>query len=150
MASPYPQAAPGARARPTTVTAASWLLYLIGVLQLLSVPVALLTLGPTRNAVRDAIANDPNAQSAASAIETVTTIAVIVGVVIALLFAAAWIVLGMLDARGKNPARIITWVLGGIFLCCTGFGLLGNAVSGMFTPSNTNGVNQAEIQRQIN
>jgi hypothetical protein len=126
------------------------LLYLVGVLQLLSIPIALLTLGPTRKAVRDAIASDPNAQSAASAIETITTVAVIVGVVIAILFAVAWIVLGMLNARGKNPARIITWVLGGIFLCCTGFGLVGNAFSSMFTPGSANGVDQAEIQRQIN
>jgi hypothetical protein len=144
-----PASGPGAPVRPATVTYASWLLYLVGALQLISVPIALLTLGPTRKAVDDAIANDPNAQSAASAIQTITTVAVVIGVVIALLFGVCWIILGMLNARGKQPARIVTWVLGGLFLCCLGFGLVGNAFGNAFSRGTTTAADQAEIQRQI-
>jgi hypothetical protein len=142
--------APGTR--PATVTYASWLLYLVAALQLIGIPVALLVLGPTRNAVRDVVASDPNTSSVASTIETATTIGVVVGVAFGLLFAAAWVVLGMLDARGKNVARIVTWVLGGVFLCCTGFGLIGNAIGNAFSGlgGNTGGVNQADVQNKIN
>jgi hypothetical protein len=145
-----PASGPGAPVRPATVTYASWLLYLVGALQLISVPVALLTLGPTRKAVADAIAKDPNAKNAASAIETITTVAVVIGVIVALLFAVAWIVLGLLDSRGKQAGRIITWVLGGLFLCCLGFGLIGNAFGNAFSRGTTTAADQAEIQRQIN
>lgn len=49
----------------------------------------------------------------------------------ACLTVAAAIIFGVLAfflLRGANVARIITWVLGGLSLCCTGFGVIGLAM----------------------
>jgi hypothetical protein len=47
-------------------------------------------------------------------------------------------------------ARIITWVVLGISLCCNGLGLLGAAAGGMLSaPESSSGIDQQELQRRI-
>jgi hypothetical protein len=58
-------------------------------------------------------------------------------VVINLLFAAGLAVLGIFNNRGRNGARITTWVLGGISLCCSGFGLAGTALTSSMNLDST-------------
>jgi hypothetical protein len=45
------------------------------------------------------------------------------------LFAAGLAILGIFNNRGRNGARITTWIIGGIALCCSGFGLAGTALT---------------------
>ena len=45
------------------------------------------------------------------------------GAVVQLLFAAGFVVLGLLNSRGRNASRITTWVIGGLGVCCAGINL---------------------------
>ncbi len=40
------------------------------------------------------------------------------------IFAACYVVLGLLNNKGKRPARILSWILSGIGLLCCGTGAL--------------------------
>jgi len=139
---------PGRPVRPATVTYAVYLLYLLAALQVVGTIAGLATLGPTREATREALGDNPNVDT----ILGVTTFFTVFSIAIGLLFAVAWVVLAVFDGRGSNPARIVTWVLGGIFLCCSASLLVGtvagNAFSGMGGPGG-GGIDQAELQRRI-
>ena len=114
--------------RPATVTVASYLLYAMAALQVLAAVVELAVLGDTRQAYDEAYAGTALADSGGS-FATATTV---LGAVVGLLFAAGYVVLGIFDGKGKNPARIVTWVFGGLAICCGSFGLIGN-VGGSFS-----------------
>ena len=53
------------------------------------------------------------------------------------LLAAGMVVLAIFNAKGKNPSRIVTWVLGGILLCCNGGGLLLSQLTSSIQTGNT-------------
>ncbi|GAA4463476.1 hypothetical protein GCM10023170_069750 [Phytohabitans houttuyneae] len=137
---------PGAPRRPGTVTISSYLLYLYAALGLLGVIIGLSVIGTTSDVYREAY----EGTSAEGAEAFVTVTSVIVGV-IGLLFAIAFVVLAIFNNRGKNPSRIVTWVLGGISLCCSGVSLAGSAFSNsMNFDSGQNDVPDAsEIQRRL-
>ena len=93
--------------------------------------------------------------TAAEGTEGIIVGASVVGAVINLLFAAGLAILGIFNNRGRNGARITTWVLGGISLCCSGFGLAGTALtSSMNFDSSTSGANagpsSAEVEAALN
>jgi hypothetical protein len=69
--------------------------------------------------LKDEIADVPNAET----IQTATMWGAIGGAVIAGLFAIGNLVLGLLVRKGKNPARIVTWVFSGIAVLCYGCSL---------------------------
>lgn len=116
------------QSRPPVVTWASYALYALGALQVISGVVALAVLGPMKAAYEEAFANIPDGAKLAG---TAATVGGVVGLLIALLFAAGFVVLGVLDGKGKNPARIVTWVLAGLGVCCFGAGAAGQAVGNM-------------------
>jgi hypothetical protein len=131
------------------VTAASYLLYLIAALQIIGGIVAISTIDAMRKAYEVAYADFPDLRSNADAIATASAVG---GLVIALLFAAGFITLGILDGKGKNPARIVTWVLAGISVCCFGFGALGSAFSNMLSGiggGNANAPRPGDIQNAL-
>jgi hypothetical protein len=130
------------------VTVASYLLYLVAVLEVLSAILVFTTLGTTTDAIKDAYADTSlNADEAGSVIGVVYGI----GAGISLLLAAGFAVLGIFNGRGKNPSRIVTWVVGGIALCCVGAGLGGNALAGSLEDRSTAGApTQTEIQNRLN
>jgi hypothetical protein len=137
----------GARVRPATVTYACYLLYLLAALQVISAIVQFSVLGAYSDVMKRAFENS----SMGNTVATTTTIFLAGAAVIGLLFAAAWVVLAILDSRGKQAARIVTWVLLGLSLCCGGYGLVGNATGGIGT--NSRGVegapSQSELQRML-
>jgi len=141
-------AAPPVKARPSTVTISSYLLFLIAALQLVGLIVALSVMGTMQQVYEDAYAGTDM-----EAVSTFTTISLIAGAIFGLLIAAGLVVLALLNNRGKNPSRIVTWVLGGIFLCCSGGGLaLGAAGSALPTgPTSTdpNMPDPAQVQRDL-
>jgi hypothetical protein len=148
VSDPMNPAVPPARRRPGSVTVSSYLLILVAALQVIGLVIALSVLSGTREAYKEVFAGTEMANQA----ETFATATLVGTAVIGLLVAVGLVVLAMLNNRGKNASRIVTWVLGGLFLCCVGAGLAvstaGNAI-GMNNANNANAPDQAEIQRAL-
>ncbi|WP_460849199.1 hypothetical protein, partial [Phytohabitans suffuscus] len=143
MADPTSPAVP---ARPATVTISSYLLYLYAALGLIGVVIGLSVIGTTSDVYREAY----EGTSAEGAEAFVTVTSVIVGVV-GLLFAVAFVVLAIFNNRGKNASRIVTWVLGGVSLCCSGVSLAGSAFSSSmnFESGQSDVPDASEIQQRL-
>ncbi|MFY1696907.1 MULTISPECIES: hypothetical protein [unclassified Solwaraspora] len=148
MSDPNP-AAPPVKARPSTVTISSYLLFLTAALQVVGLIVALSVTGTMQQVYEDAYADFDGME----AIGTITTVTTIAGAIFGLLVAAGLVVLALLNNRGKNPSRIVTWVLGGIFLCCSGGGLALGAAGSALTPDTSgtdpNMPDPAQVQRDL-
>jgi hypothetical protein len=148
VSNPMNPAAPATRRRPGSVTASSYLLILVAVIQVINMVIALSVAGKMREAYKAAYAGTNMADQA----ETVASITAIATAVIGVLVAAGLVVLALLNNRGKNPSRIVTWVLGGLFLCCSGVGLAFSAAGNAFGMNNANNGNApspAEVQRAL-
>lgn len=139
----YPQQP--VRVRPGIVTISSYLLIFYAVLALIDTVIGLTTLGTYQEIYRDAYAGTD-----AEGLEGAVAFMVVAMSLVRLLFAAGLVVLALLNNRGMNTARIITWVVGGIALCCTGVGLTfaaaGSAVGG---EASDDVVSQEEINRRL-
>src|SRR5438046_1566923 len=108
------------RGRPTTVTVAVILLYVAAGLEVINAIASIASYSAYNNAYKAAYAGTSLANQSSTA-----GVQVVVTVVISLILAAIFTVLAFLDGRGNRVGRILTWVLGGLALCCTGsaFGL---------------------------
>ncbi|MFI5926695.1 hypothetical protein ACIA3K_12000 [Micromonospora sp. NPDC051543] len=138
-----------ARQRPSTVTISSYLLYLFLACQVISLIITLSTIGKTRDVLRDAYAG-----STADGADQVANFFYAFGLgsaLIVLLLAVVLGVLAMFNNQGKNGARITTWIVGGIMVCCTGGSLLSGAAGGFNTGGNTGGdmPSAEEIRRRL-
>jgi len=128
------------------VTFAVYAMFAIAAFQLVGMVLSVANVGTTVDAIRDAAGTGPDVDSMIS----ITKVSAYGGVVVYLLFAAGWILLGLFDLRGKQVARIITWVLAGLSLCCTSAGLFSVAASNLTAGNNQiNGVSASEIQRRV-
>lgn len=143
MADPTSPAAP---ARPGSVTISSYLLYLYAALGLIGVIIGLSVIGTTSDVYRDAYEG-----TSAEGTEAFVTVVSVIVAVVGLLFAIAFVVLAVFNNRGKNASRIVTWVLGGISLCCSGVSLAGSAFSSSmnFDSGQSDVPDSAEIQRRL-
>jgi len=137
---------PAAAARPGSVTISSYLLYLYAALGLIGVIIGLSVIGTTSDVYREAYEG-----TSAEGTETFVTVVSVIVAVVGVLFAVAFAVLAIFNNRGKNASRIVTWVLGGISLCCSGVSLAGTAFSNsMNIDSGQNDVPDAsEIQNRL-
>jgi hypothetical protein len=135
-----PMAAP--RKRPGVVTAAGLLLIVIAVLLAVEAVVTLATLSTVIDATKKAYAGVPNIDQIAG----VSQAAGIGTAVFYLLFAAGLVVVALLDLRGANAARIVTWVLTGLGVLCFGCGLAGSAAQGTFSGMGGNNVNGVDVK----
>lgn len=148
MSDPNHPAAPAARPRPGSVTIAGYLLYLVAAIQLVQLILSLSMLSTINDVYAEAFAGTYLAGSAS----TIGTVTLVGGGVLGLLVAIGLVVLALLNSQGKNPARIVTWVLGGLFVCCWGASLAASAAGSALTPSTSSGANvpdQAEIQQML-
>ena len=141
----YTVANPGGPARPTTVTAASALLYAAAAIQVISIVLSFFAFGPIQEVINEQFADTPEA----GAVATGMRVGIIFGIAINALFAAGTVVCAVLDSRGKNPARIVTWVLGGIAVLCYACNLVGTALSSSLTNMGGTSPEQTEIQNRI-
>ncbi|MFU8872363.1 hypothetical protein [Micromonospora sp. SL4-19] len=134
------------RARPGVVTTSSWLLIFVAAIQVVNLILTLSTIGTVRDVLKDAYSG-----TAAEQAGEVAYAVGIGGAVLTLLLAAGLVVLALLNNRGKNGARITTWVLGGILLCCTGGGLVNTAAGSLTSSGSTSGnmPSNEEIQRRL-
>jgi hypothetical protein len=131
---------------------AGYLLFVVAVVIAIESVITIVTVGSYSEAVRRAVAAQGVADAAriADQISGFLTVIAVVTMVVYLLLAAGFVTLGLLDLRGKNPARIVTWVLAGIGVLCFGCSALGSAsggLTGLGTPPN--GVDTAEVTKQI-
>ncbi|GAA3449314.1 hypothetical protein [Dactylosporangium matsuzakiense] len=109
----------GPRARPSTVSLASTLLFVAAGLEVISVVLSLLYAGKIAENTKK-IYEDAGVQANANAS---TSIGSTVGVVFGFLIVVILVLLGYFVSRGNQVARILTWVVGGIALCCSVIGL---------------------------
>jgi hypothetical protein len=142
----YP-VAPGARPRPATVSTSSYLLFGVAALMLLEAVLSLSVIGRTLDVAREVYAGT-TAEGTEGVIVGVSVIGTIVNVIVA----AGLVILALLNNRGRNAARITTWVVGGISLCCGGVGLAGSALTNSFTMQSPNAgtPDPAEFERRLN
>jgi hypothetical protein len=102
----------------------------------------------TTGAMRDA-AEVAYAGTGAEGAEGFVVGFLVAGGVIGLIIGVGFAVLSFFNSKGKNPSRIVTWVIGGLSLCCLGAGLGSNALfSGMDTGTTT-GPSQDEVARRM-
>jgi hypothetical protein len=145
VAYPYPPA-PAERARPTSVTVSSYLLFVVAAIQLISAIVGLSQVGTTARVLKDAYAG-----TAAAGAESVAGAVGVASAVFAILFAAGLSILAIFNNRGRQGSRVTTWVIGGLALCCNGFSVLGNAATRSMSldSGGTTGPSATEVQRQL-
>jgi hypothetical protein len=127
----YTVTSQGGKRRPATVTAASALLYLCALIEVVALVLSVLAFSRYSSVLNQQFAGTPEAQL----MNTGIVIGLIIGAVIPALFAIGTAVLGLLVSKGRQPARIVTWVLAGISVLCYGCQLGGAALS-----SSLNGV----------
>jgi len=140
----YPPPAP--KTRPAVVTVASYLLYLVAVFEVINAILVFATLNTVKDAVNDLYANTSLSNDGG----TVIAVAYSIGAGINVLFAVGFLILGLFNGRGKNGARITTWVVGGISLCCVGAGLGSSALTGSLRDgANRTGPTQSQIQSRL-
>jgi len=103
--------------RPAPVTVTVYLLYLAALMQLVNGVAALATYQARLAGYTAAYSGTDMADQARQ-----VTLPVISGGVLAILDAGLWAVLGVLVDRGNRIGRILTWVFGGLALCCSAAG----------------------------
>jgi hypothetical protein len=137
---------PGSGPRPRTVAISSLLLYLTSALLVVSAAVGVFAfskLDPAtiEDAYKQAGAEPAMAESAPTLMMAAAYGTAAVTVVIAILF----VVLGLFIGKGKQWARITTWVVGGIGLCCCGLGLLSQGLASSLTTGKQGTLDQAKL-----
>ncbi|GAB7041467.1 MULTISPECIES: hypothetical protein [Catenuloplanes] len=150
MSNPYSQGGQPVPHRPGVVTVAGYLLFATAALTVLGSLASIVSIKPTMDVYADAYAG-----TAAEGTESVLVGSLVFGVVVNLLLAAGFVALAIFNNKGKNPSRVTTWVIGGLSICCTGFGLAGNAISGAMSglatdmPSQSGMPDPEEVNRQL-
>jgi hypothetical protein len=146
MAYPADPPAPSTSVRPVQVTAAVWCLYVLAATQILSAIAAIATIGPTVDATRDYVEGTRDGDTIIASVQIGSFVTLGFG----LIFAIGLAVLAVFINRGNQPARIVTWVVLGILLCCNGFSVLGAAAGGLLGGGgNTGEIDQEELARRI-
>lgn len=135
---------PPARQRPTVVTISSALLFLVAAIYALGFLILLPQIGAVSDAYEEVYAGTDFEGS-----ETIGTIAFVGAGAITLLLAGGLAVLAIFNNRGKNPSRIVTWVVGGVLLCCLGIGLAAQGVMSGIEVDSGSGPTQSEVENAL-
>src|SRR5512142_24517 len=139
---------PAARRRPAVVTAAVALLLLTALISVLDLVLGASEAGTQRSAYERAYEGTANASSTVDAVMVFIVVLLVINGIVAVGFA----LLALFNARGSRVARIITWVFGGLNLCCTAGAVALGAASTAMAPkqTNTTGPDPAEVNRIVN
>ncbi|GAB3646662.1 hypothetical protein [Glycomyces tarimensis] len=131
----YPQQPPPPphepKQRPMSVTVVVWTMYLTAAVLVVTAIGQFAAQGAVKDAVEEALVNDPALSDAgftSQDVSALVTVSLVIGAAVYIIFAAFYAVLGLFDAKGKQPARIMSWILAGIGLACCGFGGLINQI----------------------
>lgn len=131
-----PPPAPAPRKRPTTVTVAGLLMLLVTLCAVIYLVASIAVLGDMTTGFEQAYAGT-ELEDTAGLLAASTLIAGVVYLLVGLTLA----ILTIFNNQGKNGARITTWVVGGLGLCCGGLSLISTA-AGDFTAGMGEGQNQ--------
>lgn len=147
----YSVPAPAGQPRPGTVTAASGLLYFLALVSLVSVALTVYSASFLDAAKIQAIYEEAGmSASQAETTASAAAIGVYAGAALPLLIGVLYLILGIFVGKGKQWARITTWVVAGIAVCCNAFGLLGTAAGSMLSNmGNTAGFDQQAATEDI-
>ncbi|WP_433611881.1 hypothetical protein ACQP2P_45600 [Dactylosporangium sp. CA-139114] len=104
----------GPRARPSTVSLASTLLFAAAGLEVIQVVLSLLYAGKIAEGTKK-VYEDAGLNTSAT---TTTGIGSSIGVIFGFIIIVILVLLGYYVSRGNQVARVLTWVVGGIALCC--------------------------------
>ncbi|MFC7245485.1 hypothetical protein ACFQO7_23670 [Catellatospora aurea] len=143
-------AAPGSTPRPATVSVSALLLYVISAILLLSAAISVYTFASMPEGLIEDIYRDAGMDAGLA--ESTASIAMVTAYVTAALYVALavfFVVLGMFVNKGKQWARITTWVLTGIGLCCIGFGLVFQGLGSGLGSSSAGGIDQKEVTDRL-
>ena len=139
----------GVKRRPTVVTVAAYLLFLVAILLIIGAILPLPSLSKVVDATRAAYAGSTNPTP--DQVATITRVSVIVVAILSVLLGVLFVVLGMLNLRGSRAGRIVTWVFAGLGVLCTVCGLGGAGASSRFSTTTTsNGLDMKTINDKIN
>jgi hypothetical protein len=134
--------------RPTVVGAAVVCLFALAAVQLVSAIITVVAYGPMIDAAREYAAGTTDGDIIITSLQ----IGRFGGLAVAALFAVGYAVLALFVGRGKNPARIVAWVVLGIGLCCNAGSLVSTAVGGAFGgggSGSADSVDAEELQRRM-
>jgi hypothetical protein len=137
--------------RPGTVTAASGLLYLLALVGLVNVALAIYSASLMDTAKIKAIYEEAGMPAAqAETMANGAAIGVYAASAIPLLIGVLCLILAIFVGKGKQWARITTWVVAGVAVCCNGVGLAGTAAGGMLSGmGNTSTFDQESAMKDI-
>jgi hypothetical protein len=136
----YSVSPPPGRARPTAVSVAVILLYVTAVLiAALTVLYAYATFALSPSVSTPGA--DPQLQDA---METTTAAVGIIALALYVAAAVGMVVLAIQVGKGRHPARVVTWALGGVLVLCCGCNAVSNALVGPML-SGLEGVDQQMI-----
>ena len=117
---PPPDAGPASQGTaPSTVINAVRLMYLSAVLGILGMVAALATMDSLRDSIRDS-----QPKLSPSEVDTAVTVGIAFAIAVGIVFTILWLVLANFVRKGRNWARIVTWVLCGLGVLSV-FGLFG-------------------------
>jgi hypothetical protein len=133
------------RRRPGTVTAATWLLLLAALLFVVSGIATLAVSGTLADVYREAYEGYDELEGVAGTLAA-SDIAV---AALRLLFGLGYGVLALFNHRGSNPSRIVTWVAGGLALCCAGAALVSAALLSGVQMEPGQGPDPDEVARMV-
>lgn len=138
---------PAPRTRPGTVTTAGYLLIAIALLSLVGLATAIASY-PT---IREVYTEMYQGTAAEGSADVLAIAALATSIVFVLLFGIGSAILVPLVLKGKQAARIITWVLCGLVICCRGGSLAGSGLAGALAGQSktANGVDPQQLQKQL-
>ncbi len=130
--------------RPATVSLARVLMFVGAGLILCNAAIGVV--GVLTTSTDAFVAADPNIDRNLAG-TTIKGVAIVLAILYALL-AAGQVTLAILIGKGRNPARIVTWVVDGLIVLCCGCGLVGNvAGSSVFSGLNTTNPNTLTVEQ---
>ncbi|ADD46037.1 hypothetical protein [Stackebrandtia nassauensis] len=129
---------PGQRDRPTSVSVAVYAQFAVGALGVIATVIGVIQTADMMGRVEKAITDTGSVNSAD--VDTVIGFASAVSYALifaSLLFALAVAIMGIFNLKGKNGARITTWVLAGLGLLCGVCGSISGAANSLGGNSST-------------
>ncbi len=139
--------------RPAVVTLAGALLIAAAAILVIRSLISLPYLGDVSDAARHAYAGSTDPNLTGDRMATIIKATTIGSAVVSVLIAAGFAIFAVLDLRGNNVGRILTWIFAGIGVLCCGLGsAIGGATSSMSTGSSKNagGIDTKAATDQIN
>jgi hypothetical protein len=144
-------AAPATQRRPSIVTLAGALLIVGAAVLIIRSLLPLPYLSDAADAAKAAYANSTDPNMTPDRIASLAKISTIAGAAVYVVAGVGIVILAMLDLRGNNVARIITWVVGGLGVLCCGLGSLAGLAGGSLAIGNSKatGVDTKEAAKRI-